>query len=164
MIGTTVSRVGNHIKYLLDNGGIEFVGIEPARNANEHFYRAVERPFLSDEEARALPTKTRRRIMGIIIQAIMAEVLSAFRARKLDDDEHLWLGWRALSVDAQGQREIAEEKTESYERIVDIEARSANRMAESGETPLSLIVASMSFIRSRAGRRRGRRLASQIAE
>ncbi|MFL5900121.1 MAG: hypothetical protein ACJ75S_02855 [Solirubrobacterales bacterium] len=164
MIGSTVSKVGNHIKAMRDDESIEFVRVETARNANEHFYRAIERPFLSDEETRALPTKVRHRITGIIIQGILAEVLSAFRAKKMDHDDHIWMSWRSLNLDAQGRREIADEQAESYERVVDIEARAAGRMAESGETGTSVVVAMMSFLRSRTGRQRGRRLSAQFAE
>jgi DNA-binding transcriptional ArsR family regulator len=164
MIGSTVSKVGNHIKALLDNESIEFVRVETARNANEHFYRAIERPFLTDEETRALPTKVRHKITGIIIQGILAEVLSAFRAKKMDHDDDIWMSWRSFNLDAQGRREVADEKAESYERVVEIAARAADRLAESGETGTSVVVAMMSFIRSRTGRRRGRRLSAEIAE
>ena len=72
MIGEGVSKVGHHVKELFDSGCIEFVGTEQRRGATEHFYRAIARPFISDEEARKLPAETKREFASLILQAIMA--------------------------------------------------------------------------------------------
>lgn len=162
MIGEGLSKVGHHIKELFDSGCIELARVEKVRNSDEHFYRAVERPFISDEEARALPIETRREITGLIIQATMAEALASFWAGKTDADDDIWLGWRSLSLDAQGRREVREEQTESYERLVQIEARAAARLAESGGTGISTVIAAMGFERSRSGRPVGRRLVNRV--
>ena len=152
-----VSKVGHHVKELFESGCIEFVGTEQRRGATEHYYRAIERPFISDEEARELPAETKREIAALILQAVMAEGLSALWAGKMDADDDIWLGWRSLTLDAQGRREVADEQAESYARIEEIEARSAARLVEAGETGTSTVVAELAFERSRAGRPRGDR-------
>jgi len=159
LIGEGVSKVGHHVKELFDSGCIEFVGTEPRRGATEHFYRAVMRPFVSDEEARALPAETKREFAALILQAIMAEGLAALRAGKMETDDDVWMSWRSVSLDQQGRREVADEQAESYARIEEIEARSAARLVELGETGTSTVVAAMGFERSRAGRPLGERLA-----
>ncbi|MGH2975831.1 MAG: hypothetical protein ACRDLL_13330, partial [Solirubrobacterales bacterium] len=126
----------------------------------EHFYRAVERPFISDEEARELPPETKREFAALILQAIMAEGLSSLAAGKMDSNDDVWMSWRSLEVDEQGRCEVAEEQAESYARIEEIEARSAARLLESEEEGKSTIVAAMAFERSRAGRPPGGSLAS----
>jgi predicted transcriptional regulator len=157
-IGEGVSKVGHHVKELFDSGCIEFVGTEQRRGATEHYYRAIERPFISDEEARALPAKTKREFAALILQAIMAEGLASLRAGKMDADDDIWMSWRSLNLDAQGQREVADEQAESYARVAEIEARSAARLVESGEEAgTSTIVAAMAFERSRSGRPPGGR-------
>lgn len=159
-INEGVSKVGHHIKELVDSGCIEFVGTAQRRGATEHFYRAVERPFISDEEARELPPETKREFAALILQAIMAEGLSSLAAGKMDSDDDIWMSWRSLEVDEQGRREVAEEQAESYARIEEIEARSAARLLESEEGGKSTVVAAMAFERSRAGRPPGNSLAS----
>lgn len=156
-IGEGVSKVGHHVKELFDSGCIEFVGTEQRRGATEHYYRAIERPFISDEEARALPAETKREFAALILQAIMAEGLASLRAGKMDADDDIWMSWRSLSLDAEGQREVADEQAESYARVADIEARSAARLIESGEAGTSTVVAAMAFERSRSGRPPGGR-------
>jgi predicted transcriptional regulator len=157
IIDEGVSKVGHHVKELFESGCIEFVGTEQRRGATEHFYRAVKRPFISDEEARELPPEAKREFAALILQAIMAEGLAALRAGKMDADDDIWLSWRSLSLDEEGRREVADELAESYSRIEEIEARSAARLVESGETGVSTVVAAMGFERSRSGRPRGDR-------
>jgi transposase-like protein len=160
LIDEGVSKVGHHIKELVDSGCIEFVGTAQRRGATEHFYRAVERPFVSDEEARELPPETKREFAALILQAVMAEGLSSLAAGKMDADNDIWMGWRSLQIDDQGRREVAREQAESYARIEEIEARSAARLLESEEEGQSTIVATMAFERSRAGRPSGSSLPS----
>lgn len=158
LIDEGVSKVGHHIKELVDSGCIEFVGTAQRRGATEHFYRAVTRPFISDEEARELSPETKREFAALILQAIMAEGLSALAAGKMDADENVWMSWRSIELDAQGRREVAEEQAESYARIEEIEALAASRLLEAGEEGKSAVVAAMAFERSRAGRPPGNSL------
>lgn len=160
MIGEGVSKVGHHVKELFDSGCIEFVGTEQRRGATEHFYRAIARPFVSDEEVRELPPETKREFAALILQAIMAEGLASLRAGKMDADDDIWMSWRSISLDEQGRREVADEQAASYSRIEEIEAKSAARLRESDQSGTSTIVAAMGFERSRAGRPPGERLAT----
>lgn len=157
-IGEGVSKVGHHVKELFDSGCIEFVGTEQRRGATEHFYRAIARPFVSDEEARDLPAETKREFAALILQAIMAEGLAALRAGKMDADDDIWMSWRSMTLDERGRREVADEQAASYAHIEEIEARSAARLLESGEGGDSTVVAAMGFERSRPGRAPGERL------
>jgi predicted transcriptional regulator len=160
IIGEGVSKVGHHVKELFDSGCIEFVGTEQRRGATEHFYRAIARPFVSDEEARELSPETKREFAALILQAIMAEGLSSLRAGKMDNDDDIWMSWRSVSLDEQGRREVADEQAASYARIEEIEARSAARLVASGTAGTSTVVAAMGFERSRSGRPPGERLAT----
>jgi predicted transcriptional regulator len=160
LIDEGVSKVGHHIKELVESGCIEFVGTAQRRGATEHFYRAIERPFISDEEARDLPPETKREIAALILQAVMAEGLSSLAAGKMDSDDDIWMGWRSLEIDDRGRREIAREQAESYARIEEIEARSAGRLLGSEGEGKSTVLATMVFERSRTGRPPGSSLAS----
>lgn len=149
LTGVGLSRLGYHIKELADSGCIELARVEKVRNVDEHYYRAAALPFISDEEAEALPPEVKQEYAAVILRAIMAEGLAALWAGKLHSDPAIRMCWRWFSLDAQGRRELADEQRESWERVVEIEARSVNRCAESGEKATSVIVTTLGFERFR---------------
>jgi DNA-binding transcriptional ArsR family regulator len=150
MIRQPLSKIGHHIKELLDDGSIELARIEQVRNTVQHYYRAVEVPFYSDEEVAAMSPEGRQAIIGVALQAVMAEALAAFWAGKMINDPRLWLSWRWFNVDAQGRRDIADEQARSWARVQEIEAESAGRCIESGEPTASVIVTSLGYMRWRS--------------
>ena len=150
LISEPLSKVGHHIKELLDDGSIELAHIEQVRNTVKHYYRAVEVPFYSDEEVAAMPTEAKQALAGVALQAVMAEALAAFWAGKMVDDPRLWLSWRWFNVDAQGRGDIADEQARSWGRVQEIEAESTNRRAKTGEPATSIIVTSLGYMRSRS--------------
>lgn len=152
ILGEDVSLVGNHVRELYESGCIESAGTAKVRNATEHFYRAITLPYVDDDEYRAMPAETRRELIGLIIQAIVAEVMASFRAAKMETDEDLWMVWDSMNLDALGRREMADELEARYERFMEIKAKSANRLAKSRESGAMTVVALMGFERSRPGR------------
>lgn len=148
-IGESLGKVSHHIATLLRMGCIELVKIEPRGGSAEHFYRAIQRPELSDEEWRALPSKQRRSILATVFRNLIAEILSALKTGKMDTDNHLHASWTAANLDAQGKREASQEQAESMERMKRIMERAATRMASSGEEGTSTILAVLGFRRSR---------------
>ncbi len=167
MIGEPLGRVAHHVNELLDAGSIELARTERVRNTTRHFYRAVELPeppsqatpppqtdmisprFYSDEEFAAMPPQQRQTTAGLILQACMAEALAALWAGKMIDDPRVWLSWRWFNVDPQARAEIADEQARSWKRIEEIEAEATARLAESGEEPVSIVVNTQAFERSR---------------
>lgn len=144
-----LNKVSHHIKELVDAGSIELARVEKVRNADQHYYRAVELPFYSDEEVAAMTPHQRQVGSGLILQYMMAEAMSALWAGKLRDDPRVWLAWRWFNVDAQGRHDIADEQQRSWERMQEIEAEATNRRAITGEEAVSVVVADMSFERAR---------------
>lgn len=119
------------------------------RNVEQNLYRAVELPsqFVTDEEAAELPDEVKQEYAAAILQAVMAECLDALRSRKLTKPL-VRMMWRWFNLDEQGRQELASEQAESWERSVEIAARSANRQAESGEKGKPVIAATLGFERS----------------
>jgi len=148
-IGVGLNQVGHHIKELREAACIDLVRIEPRGGSAEHFYRAIKRPEISDEEWAVLPDEARREIVAAVFRNLTAEGLSSIRAGKMSADRYLCLSWKAVNVDEQGKREIADEQQESMERQLRIEEKATNRMAKSGEKGTSTIIATLSFPRSR---------------
>lgn len=149
LIGESTGKVSHHIKELLDAGSIEVAKTRQVRNTLQHFYRAVEIPFYSDEEAAAMTPHQRQVTVGLVLQTMMAEIMDALWAGKLIDDPRVWLTSSWFNVDQQGREEIADEQAQSWERIRDIEARAINRCAESEEEAKSVVVQQLGFYRER---------------
>jgi DNA-binding transcriptional ArsR family regulator len=153
LIGEPTNKVSHHVKELLDAGSIELAKVEKVRNADQHYYRAVEMPFYSDAEAEAMTPQQRKVTAGLTLQCMVAEAMSAFWAGKLHDDPRVWLAWRWFNVDEEGRQDIADEQQRSWERMQEIEAESTNRRVKSGEDAVSIVVADMSFERERTAPR-----------
>jgi predicted transcriptional regulator len=149
IIEEPLSKVAHHIRELHDGGSIELAKVEKARNADQHFYRAVEMPFYSDDEVWAMTPHQRQVSAGIVLQCMVAEAMSAFWAGKIRDDPRCWLAWRWFNVDEEGRQEIADEQQRSWDRMQEIEAEATNRRAKSGEEAVSIIVGGLGFERER---------------
>jgi DNA-binding transcriptional ArsR family regulator len=149
LIGEEPAKIKHHLRELLDEGSIELAYSGRVGNMIQHYYRAVEIPFYSDEEIEALRPEERQAFAGVILQAVMAEALAALRAGKMADDRRVWLSWRWFHVDAQGREEIADDQARHWERVRECEAESTNRCAKSGEPTKSIIVTSLGHVRCR---------------
>jgi DNA-binding transcriptional ArsR family regulator len=150
IIGEPTNKVSNHVRELLDAGSIELAKVEKVRNADQHYYRAVEMPFYSDDEARAMTQQQRKVTAGLTLQCMMAEAMSALWAGKLSDDpEGVLLAWRWFNLDTQGRADLTHEQARWWERVQEIEVESTNRRSESGESVTSVVVAHMGFERER---------------
>ena len=149
LIGEEPAKIKHHLRELLDEGSIELAYSRRVGNMIQHYYRAVEIPFYSDEEIEALRPEERQAFAGVILQAVMAEALATLWAGKMADDRRVWLSWRWFHVDAQGREDIADEQARHWERVRECEAESTNRCAKSGEPTKSIIVASLGHVRCR---------------
>ncbi len=150
-IGEPTSKVSHHIKELVDAGSIELAKTERVRNTLQHYYRAVDTPYYSDEEFAAMTPQQRQVTLGLALQQIMAETMASFWAGNMVIDPRVWITQRWFNVDAQGRIEIADEQARSWERVREIEVAALNRCAESGEEAESVIVAQLGFMRERTG-------------
>lgn len=140
--------VSYHVKELLKKRSIEVARVKKIRNVEQHFYRAIELPEVDDEEAAKLSPAVKQEYAAVILQAVLAECLNAFRAAKLTEP-NVRMMWRWFNLDKEGRQEFADEQRESWERLHEIEARSINRQAESGEQGKSIIGVTLGFARSR---------------
>ena len=144
----SLPTISYHLKQMLRSRLIEIARVEKVRNVDQHFYRALELPVVDDEEAAALPREVKQEYAAVILQAVMAECLGALRADKLTEPG-VCMMWNWFNLDGQGRQEFAEEQRESWNRLVEIEARSTNRRAESNEEGQTMIAAILGFERSR---------------
>ena len=149
LIGVKPHKIKHHLKELLDEGSIELAYAQRVGNLLQHYYRAVDMSFYTDEEIEALRPEERQAFAGVILQAGMAEALAALRAGTMTADRRAWLSWRWFHVDSQGREDIADEQARHWERLLQIEGESASRCTKSGEATKSIIVTSLGHVRCR---------------
>jgi DNA-binding transcriptional ArsR family regulator len=150
LMSLPMSRIEHHIKELLASCSIELARVAQVRNTTEHFYRAVEIPFYTNDEMRAMPFEIRQEIYGLILQASTAESLAALRAGKISDDPLTWLSWKWFNLDAQGRKEMAEEDARTWERRLAIETGALERLEQAGDEASTVVVSLLSHERCRS--------------
>lgn len=152
-IGEGIELVGHHVKELFKAGCLELVKSAPRGPTVEHFYRALRRPEMSDEEWWALDDSDRKEISTAGMRNLFAEGLASIQTGKMTADRRMCIWWKASHLDDQGRDEAAEEQAQHINRLQEIEAQSIERMVESGDDKkaASTVLAVLGFTRSRAG-------------
>ncbi|MGH3430493.1 MAG: helix-turn-helix domain-containing protein [Mycobacteriales bacterium] len=144
-----LSTVDYHIKELLKDGSIEIAKTKKVGNLVQHFYCMVKLPYYSDEDVAAMTRDERQALIGMILQATMAEAMASLWAGKMVDDSRIFLAWNRVNLDRQGRNDLSDEQTRSWARQHEIEAESANRQAKTGEPSVTYVITSLGYERSR---------------
>ena len=152
LIDIPLSNVSNHIRRMLEDGSIEVAKNEERRGTNIYWYRAVELPYYSQEEAEALTEMERQVTAGLVVQSGMAEVMAALFKGTLADPRTI-LSWDWYNMDDPGRDELEAENLRHLDRVRQIECDAINRCAESGEETTPMLVCLFGFVRARKPRR-----------
>ena len=127
-------RLGNvsyHVRVLADLGCVELVATTPRRGAVEHHYRAVRRPYFSDEDWAALPVQARRQIGGQQLGRIVRDLSDAADDGGFDrSDVHV--SWTPFDLDQQGYDELTALLMDTLEQAMTIQADSLGRQVAAG--------------------------------
>lgn len=144
-LGESVGHVSYHIKVLKECDCIELVDTVPRRGAMEHFYRATSRAFLSDEEWARLPDSIRPGVSASLLQTLIKDAGEALRSGSLDRREDRHLSWTPMIVDEQGWEESTKLLGELLERVFEIQAESAERLAAANEEGIPVTIAMVAY-------------------
>jgi DNA-binding transcriptional ArsR family regulator len=144
-LGEGLSQVSYHVKVLRDYECIELVKTEPRRGAVEHYYRGMKRSFLNDVNWETLSPSAKEGISVAGVRMIMSEAIGALGAGTFDarDDSHL--SCTPVVVDEKGWSELSAVLASSLEQILEIQAKSAGRLAEAKEEGIPATVAILGF-------------------
>ncbi len=148
LIEEPLNTAANHIRQLLNDGSIEIAKEEQNGNITKYWYRAVEIPYCSQEEAEAMPREHRQMHAGFVVQSAQAEAMAALWAGKLADPRTC-LYWNWHHLDNEGREKLEAEQVRYAERIKEIEVESTNRAAESGEETISMLITLFGYERAR---------------
>lgn len=129
-----LSNVSYHTKQLVEFECAELVSTRPVRGALEHFYSATERHLIDTEEWEELDPIIAEDLVCEFMQKILDDFVASARAGIIGSDENFHLTRTPLVLDEQGLKEAMEAHERARLEILEIEARSAARMIESGET------------------------------
>jgi DNA-binding transcriptional ArsR family regulator len=149
IIGESRQNVHHHLREMVGGNSIEIAKVEKKRNAELHYYRAIEMPDYDDAAVAAMTRDQRQGLAGLITQHSSAELMAALAAGKLSNDPQVELAWRWFNLDAEGRRDLAAEHERFWKRVQELEAEATNRRAESGEEATSYIVAQWGYERAR---------------
>ncbi|HEY5051910.1 MAG TPA: helix-turn-helix domain-containing protein [Solirubrobacterales bacterium] len=144
-LGEGLSQVSYHVKVLRDYECIELVKTEPRRGAVEHYYRGMKRSFLNDVNWEGLSPSAKEGISVAGVRMIMSEAIGALGAGTFDarDDSHL--SCTPVIVDEKGWSELSSVLATALEQILEIQAKSAGRLAEAQTNGIPATVAILGF-------------------
>jgi DNA-binding transcriptional ArsR family regulator len=140
-----LSQVSYHVKVLKDFECIEMVKTEPRRGAVEHYYRATERSFIKDSEWQSLPDSIKPGVSWSALSMIIDDVVGAIKGGSFNARDDVHMSWTPGVVDEQGWDETVDLVNETLERVIEIHAASAKRMAKSGEAGIPATAVLMNF-------------------
>jgi DNA-binding transcriptional ArsR family regulator len=142
---TPVGNVSYHVRELEELGLIELVEEKQRRGAVEHFYRAITRPLLTDEDWTRLSLRKREQLSTWVLQLILTDTVQAFEAGTFDrrDDRHV--SRTGLALDAQGWQELVEIQNEALSATLAVREASAERLAAAGEDGFPATAVMLSF-------------------
>ena len=145
-IGKDVGHVGYHVRKLLQLNVVELVDERPVRGAVEHFYRATSRAYVSTEESAEQSIEEREVFTRHVLQFHVADIARALDAGTFDARPNRALVRTPLVVDAEGFQELSELHDEMFERTLEIQTKSAERLVDESESSsISTMSATMFF-------------------
>lgn len=141
----TTSNASYYVKKLKELGLVELIDTEIVGSAVKHIYRAVVRPIVSTQEWTKRTVAERQRYSIWIVRMILADAARSFQAQVFDARPNTHLSRTPMVVDEQGLTEVASIQTKALNEIIEVEARSAERLLESEEKGMNLLAAMMCF-------------------
>lgn len=145
VIGKDVGHVGYHVRKLQKLNLIELVDERPVRGAVEHFYRAIARPIVDEEEFAAQSIEEREVFTRYFLQLHVTDISRAMDEHTMDARPNRWVLRTPMVVDEEGFEELAALHAEIYERTLDIQARSDERRTGTEDEGISTMSTTMFF-------------------
>ncbi|HEX3362354.1 MAG TPA: winged helix-turn-helix domain-containing protein [Solirubrobacterales bacterium] len=162
-IGKDVGHVGYHVRKLQQLDLIELVDEKPVRGAVEHFYRAIERPMVTEDEFREQSVPEREVFTRAVLQLHVADIARSMDEHTFDARVNRVLSRIPVLLDEEGFAELSDLHMEVWERTLEIQAKSAGRMTLSQEEGIPTVSTSM-FFETPERRAAERAAAAQAAE
>src|SRR3954463_7575499 len=127
----SLNLVAYHVRVLEKYDCIELVDTKQRRGATEHFYRATRRQFLSDDQWAQMPASLRPGMAAAVLKSIFEDIQAASKAGTLEEVDELRISRTPMVLDQQGWGDVSDLLNSSLDRLLEIQAESSKRLAES---------------------------------
>jgi len=131
-VGERLENVAYHVRVLRDLGCIELVDTAQRRGAIEHYYRAIERAYLTDEEWAGMPEGVRRSLAGQWFESTSADIMGALASGAFAARDDFHCSFTRVQLDDEAWGVLHDKLEEVLELAFELEAQSVTRSAESG--------------------------------
>jgi len=118
--------VSYHVRMLRDYDCVELVRTEPRRGALQHFYRAIARPNLDDDQWRTLPSGLRGELTGETLNELVTDLGASADAGHLQDPDVV-LNRTPLELDEKAFKKLNKLLAKTQEQALAIAEESAAR-------------------------------------
>jgi DNA-binding transcriptional ArsR family regulator len=147
-IDEPVNNVTYHVKQLLELGWIELVAQRPARGGRvmEHFYKATRDSLFDDADLEAIGTRGRTMMNTAILNDMARDLNEAMLSGTFSERDDNQLTRIPMDVDDEGWEETKEILTTALEELLEVRARVANRVAQTGEATVPTKVEILQFL------------------
>jgi len=150
-IGLKVPAFYHHFEVLEKLRFIEQVETRRRRGAKEHFFRAKATMLIDDRAWLKVPASVRSDAMVSYIQFILDDVARALRGGVFATNAATHVTWLPGVFDRLGWKECMALMNETLARLMDIQRRSSERIASTGEPGVSATIGLLGFETSPTG-------------
>jgi hypothetical protein len=144
-VGIEVGLMAYHVRELQKKGFAELVHTVPRRGATEHYYKATRRALFSDAEWGRIPENVRTTIVGNQFEKTAGLVGDALQAGTFEARKNRHHSLCEPVVDEQGWNDTMAVLGEALERVMEIEAESAERRLGTDEPGIPTAVSIIGF-------------------
>jgi hypothetical protein len=168
-IGAPREKVIYEMRVLADLGVIEEVAEKQVRGAVEHFYRAVTRAMLDEEEWLGIPEEVQGDLRATLLRTLTEDAIEAIVEKQYDSRSDAHMSWTPLIVDEQGCGELAEILLRALDEVFEVQASSAERLVAEDAEGISYTVSMLGYTSAHERRKVGppvdaRQLVKQVSE
>jgi DNA-binding transcriptional ArsR family regulator len=135
----------HHVEVLEELGFLERVESKRRRGAKEHFFRAKATMLFDDRAWERVPVSIRSDLAGSYIWAIMQDVVRALRGGAFGANPATHTTWLPGIFDRLGWQECLALMNETLARAMEIQRRSGERIAVTGEAGIPATIAIVGF-------------------
>jgi len=140
-----VNKLSYHVNVLKRCDCIELVTTAQRRGATEHYYRGTTRSFFNDEIWDQLSPDAKGGISIAGLKMTVDAAQAAVAAGTFDARADRHLSCTPVVVDEAGWREVADVLSTALERVIEIQAESADRLTAEKAEGIPATVAMLGF-------------------
>jgi DNA-binding transcriptional ArsR family regulator len=140
-----LSNISYHVRVLDELGLIELVKEESIRGAVAHFYKAAERPIISESDWQQLSPEVRKAIAIYGWDLLIKDATEAIESGTFESRPDRHLSRTTLLLDSQAFERLSGMMEKLLEALFVEQSAAAERMNKSGEKPIHAVAGTAFF-------------------